>query len=270
MHMNVNFVPVDRPVISHFVERFQQDMGFWDGICHVDPEPPAEGDDPPSTVDPNEFNTVLETMRKERDRANTLDKDMRALKRQLEAFSGIDPEAAKRAIAEAEQAEEMERRLTADIEKRFAPQIDKMTAQNQQLTQQNQMLQQQYDNFRRDTALESEFYAAGGLPGEFVAIAQALQTRVAFGDDGKTLLVVDENGKPDMVVEGAQSKPKTVRHLIDELKNDPGYLWFARHFKGSEKPGFGTNSNSVTGDPAFANMSPWDRVASLREKQGRA
>lgn len=252
-----------------FVERFQREFGVWDGICHVDPDPSSDADDSSSSVDPAEFQTVRDTMKKERDRANTLDKELKVIKRQLEAFSGIDPEAAKRAIAEAEQAEEMERRLTADIEKRFAPQIDKMTTENQQLQQQNQQLQQRYDNYRRDTLLEQSFYAAGGLPGEFVAIASALQPRVGFNDKGE-LLVVDSEGKPELVVEGTQSKPKTIKGLIEELKSDPQHLWFARHFKGNDKPGFGTNSFDSASDPAFANMSPWERVAAIREKQGKA
>lgn len=235
----------------------------WDGINRVDPEP----DDSPEPTD--DVERLKGALGKEREQARQYAKELKALKSQLEAFSGLDPEKAREALEIAKRQQEIEAQQAqivaqakAETEGQFRPRIQELEERlNQTATE--------YTNFKRDQLLQDEFLKAEGLPGEFVAVAHALQGRVAFGPDGK-LQVVGPDGQPEFVVDQGRSVPKTVRQLIEELKGDPNHIWFARHFKGNEKSGFGITGVPGGNDPSFAGLDPWEKVSRIRQNQGRA
>jgi hypothetical protein len=223
------------------------------------PNPPAN-----SSQDPNS-ETAYATLQKEREARKELEKKAKQLETQLQAFSGIDPGkykeameiAAKQAEWEQQQAE-LRAQFEADAQAKYEPVLEQ---QRQQLA----AAQQSLLDFQRDTALEQAFYAAEGFSGEFEPAALALRGRVRVSANG--LEVLEPDGKtPAYVADKGQSRPKTVAELIDELKGTTS--WFARHFKGSDRPGFGVLGSSGQGLPAEATgKDVWAAVTAQRQKQ---
>ena len=194
----------------------------------VPPNPPKQEPYDPSK-DPNS-ETAIATLQKEREMRKELE-------RKMKAFEGIDPQAYKKAMEIAEKQakwEEQQAQIQADIEARiqqqYEPQLD---AARKQLAE----TQQKFVNYQRDKSLESAFYDAGGFPGEFEPAALAMRNRVRVEDDG-SLVVLEADGKtPAFVADKGTSRPKNIKELIADLQGE--HIWFARHFKSSEKPGFG-------------------------------
>ena len=239
----------------------------WDGINRIDTDPTTDSPEDQSPTD--DIERLKGALGKERENARALAREMKMLKAQLEAFAGIEPDKAKEALEIAKKQEEFERqqaeqraRLEAEIRGQYEPQLSELQKQLQQVSQ-------SAESYKLNTLLEREYQAADGLPGEFVAIAHALQARVKLDPTSGEPRVLDANGQVEYVVENGQSRPKTVAHLITELKGDPKYTWFARHFRGNERSGFGISGSTAGGDINPA-LTGWERVAALREKRGRA
>ena len=239
----------------------------WDGINRIDTDPPA--DSPEDTPPADDIDRLKGALGKERENARNLAREMKALKAQLEAFAGIDPQKAQEALEIAKRQEEFERqqaeqraKLEAEIRGQYEPRLSELQKQLQDVSQ-------SAEAYKLNTLLEREYNAADGLPGEFVAIAHALQARVKLDPTTGEPRILDANGQTEYIVEGGQSRPKTVAHLIAELKSDPKHTWFARHFRGNERSGFGISGSTAGGDINPA-LTGWERVAALREKRGRA
>jgi hypothetical protein len=203
----------------------------------IPPNPPPSN----SGQDPNS-ETAYATMLKEREARKQAEKEYKALQKQLEAFKGIDPSEYQKAMeAYQKQAEferkqaEMQAELEAKIQQKYEPQIEQY---RQQLAQ----TQQQFTDYQRDRVLESAFYDAGGFPGEFEPAALALRGRVVL-EDGKVVVLEPDGKTPAYVADKGQSRPKSVKELIADLMAE--HIWFARHFKSSERPGFGQSSPGV-------------------------
>lgn len=197
----------------------------------IPPNPPAA----PPAPDPNS-ETAYATMLKEREARKQAEKDYKALQKQLEAFKGIDPSEYQKAMeAYQKQAEfdkrqaEIQSEIEAKLQQKYEPQIEQY---RQQLAQ----TQQQFTDYQRDRVLESAFYDAGGFPGEFEPAALALRGRVLL-ENGQVVVVEADGKTPAYVADKGQSRPKGVKELIADLMAE--HVWFARHFKSSERPGFG-------------------------------
>lgn len=265
--MKFDYKPITPIRIPFWLERVA--IPQWDGINFVDPEPADDGDTGPDAGDPlPDVEKLKGALGKERENAKSLQRELRSIKAQLEAFAGIDPAKAKEALEIAQRQEELERQqaqqraeLENSIKSQYEPQLQELQAQLSEKAA-------AYENYKRDTLLQQEFSKADGLPGEFVAVAHALQERVKFDAEGN-LVVVNAKGQPEYQIVEGKSQPKTVAQLIQELKKDPQYLWFARHFRGNERSGFGITSSQANLDGIPEGLSAWERVAAIREKQGR-
>jgi hypothetical protein len=230
------------------------------------PPNPYPGDDLGET--PEDPETVLATMEKERRSRQEAEKRVRLLTRQLAAFKGlegVDPEKYRQAIANADRYEELERQqaeLRANIEAEFQQKYEPQLRKQQAIAAEQE---QKLLNLQRDTVLEKEFYAAGGFPGEFEPAALALRGRVQV-KDGQVIVLEPDGKTPAYVADRGQSRPKEVAELIEELKST---TWFARHFKGSDKPGFGPlgTPGGVTANPDASRDEIWGAVDREREKR---
>jgi hypothetical protein len=212
--------------------------------------------------DPNS-ETAIATLQKERSARKELEKKLRTLEGQLQAFNGIDPDKAREAeriAKEIEERSQWESKIKAEIEAQYQPKISEY---QKQLDERDRALV----DYQRDNALEKSFYAAGGYEGEFDAIAHLLRGRVQAVREGGSVSfrVLDGKGQP-MYVKG---DPATMQDLVDDLKTHN--MAFARHFRGSEKAGFGITGNGAGVPPgSLDGLDPWEKVARLRELKGRA
>lgn len=196
----------------------------------IPPNPPSNpGQDPNSE-------TAYATMLKEREARKQAEKEYKALQKQLEAFKGIDPSEYQKAMEAYQKQAEFERKqaeiqaeIEAKLQQKYEPELEKY---RQQLAQ----TQQQFTDYQRDRVLESAFYDAGGFPGEFEPAALALRGRVTL-ENGQVVVLEPDGKTPAYVADKGQSRPKTVKELIADLQAE--HIWFARHFKASERPGFG-------------------------------
>jgi hypothetical protein len=244
-----NLVQHLEPSLPNAIARHQAQWGFWDGICRADDgidgdpttptatppnPPPAGGPDPNSE-------TAYATLVKEREARKETEKQLKAMQAQLQAFQGLDPEKARQAMEIAArqqeweaQQEQLKAEMEAELQKKYEPQLEESR-------QREAAAQQKLIDYMRDKELESYFYSCDGFPGEFEPAALALRSRVVVDATGN-LIVVEPDGKtPAYVADKGQSRPKTVAELIDDLKAEKS--WFARHFKGSDRPGFGPMPN---------------------------
>jgi uncharacterized protein len=268
-----NLVQHLEPSLPNAIARHQTQWRFWDGICRA--EDGLDGDPSPLTAtppnpppsggpDPNS-ETAYATLVKEREARKETEKQLKAMQAQLQAFQGLDPEKARQAMEIAArqqeweaQQEQLKAEMEAELQKKYEPQLE-------QYRQQVAAKEQQFREFQRDKALEDQFYKSDGFPGEFEPAALALRSRVVVGDDGN-LIVVEPDGKtPAYVADKGQSRPKTVAELIDDLKAEKS--WFARHFKGSDRPGFGALPNSGMSLPPDAGTE--DVVAALNAARNK-
>lgn len=228
-------------------------------------QPETQAPATPPQPDPNS-ETAYATLVKEREARKELEKKAKNLEVQLQAFAGIDPEKYKEAMELAAAQEEWEKqqaeikaKIEADSQAKYEPVIEQ---QRQQLAQAQQALL----DFRRDTALEQAFYAADGFPGEFEPAALALRSRVRVNSEGQLEVLAADGKTPDYVADKGQSRPKNLAELIDEVKGTTA--WFARHFKGSDRPGFGvlgTAGQPITGDANPKDV--WAAVTAQRQRQ---
>lgn len=211
----------------------------------------------------NDVQKLAETLKKERQRANQLEK-------QLKALGNIDPDVARRAqeiLQQQQEWGEREEKLRAEIDGQYRPKLDEYNRKEQAYQQQLQQKQSELLNFKRDTLLSREFVKAGGFDGEFEEIAHRLQSRTRLNPETDELEVVDGQGKRVYSMDDP-SKPMSIAQLIEQLKKEN--IGFARHFKGFEVGGMGLSGSGKGGgnDPALSGLNPWDRLAKLRE-QGR-
>lgn len=228
-------------------------------------QPEIQSPSTTSQPDPNS-ETAYATLVKEREARKELEKKAKQLEVQLQAFAGIDPAKYKEAmeIAEAQaewekQQAEIKAKIEADTQAKYEPLLEQ---QRQQLAQTQQALL----DFRRDTALEQAFYAAEGFPGEFEPAALALRGRVRVNSEGQLEVLAPDGKTPDYVADKGQSRPKSLAELIDEVKSTTP--WFARHFRGSDRPGFGALGIPGQSIPADANSKDvWAAVTAQRQRQ---
>ena len=213
---------------------------------------------PPSGAEDGGADKLKLTLEKERQLRAQYEKESRQLKRQLEAFSGIDPEKAQRAEQILKEQEEMERKfsqLRSEVEREYA-------AKQAEAEKRAQEAQSQYLAYRKDVLLERAFYDQGGLSGEFKAVAHELRNRVQVGPDGE-VQVLTPDGKPAY----DKGEPMTLEGLFSQLRSQE--IWFARHFKGEDAKGAGLQGGRFSpDDPRTAGMSDWEKVAYARSKNG--
>ena len=264
---NTAFVP-DHFRVPHWLNQHQQEFGFWDGICHVDPDPQPDPDPAPTPEPLDE--PGLKALQQEREARKTLEKQLRQQAAQLKAYGDLDPEKAREAMAAAQRLadfEEQQTKFKADTEAAIKQQYEPQLKQQKELTAQ---AQQQLQNFRQDTLLERAFTEANGLPGEFKRVADDLRSRTQLKakDDKGTdfeIVVLDGNGDPAYVADQGRSRPMTVAELMADLMK--GDISFARHFRGNDSPGFKLNGNGTfnANDPAIASLSPAERLNRARQ-----
>lgn len=200
---------------------------------------------------------LMAALQKERDARSSAEKEAKQYRAQVDAFSGVDPELAKKAqqiLAQQEEFAQRESKLKAEIEGQYQPKLSE--AQKQIAETEAKLL-----NYQRDVTLEREFVRAGGFEGEFQAIAHALRDRVQLGVNGEQK-ILDFKGQPAFV----KGEPMTLSQLIEEMKTTQ--LWFARHFKGHQSSGAGLNGSArgTTFDPSLQGLSSWQKVERQRSQ----
>ena len=254
------------------IARYQQQWGFWDGINHVDPEPagvepPAPtAATPPNPPSPPAAESLgdngLKALQEER-------AARKALEAQLKAFQGIDPDKAAEAMRIAEQHQEFEQQRAqwkAEQEAKLKQQYEPQLQQQQELAAQ---YQQELANYKLEVALKDAYLSTDGIPEKFKYAKVDLGDRVRLGESG-ALEVLDADGNPAYVADAGKSRPMTINELIKEMTQKD--IAFAGNFKGNNTPGFALNGNGQmsTGNPAFDNLSPWDKVDAIRaQRSGR-
>lgn len=205
---------------------------------------------------------------KEREQRAAAEKQAKQFQKQLEAFSGVDPELARKAneiLQQSQQWEEREAKLRADVDGQYRPKLDEYDRQVKAYEQKLSESQSALLNYRRDSVLEREFGKAGGFEGEFEAVASALRGRTRLNPESGELEVLGEDGKR-LYSKDDPSKPATVGQLIQQLQKEQ--LWFSRHFKGYESGGAGINGNGRggSGDPNWEKLPAWEKVSRMREQ----
>lgn len=227
----------------------------------IPPNPPAAADG----LDPNS-ETAYATLVKEREARKAIERELKTLQTQLKAFEGIDPAEHRKAMEIAAKQQEFEQQqaeiraqIEAEMQQKYEPQLRQY--QTMMAEREQQLL-----NFQRDTELEKAFYAAGGFPGEFEPAAIALRNRVQV-KDGQVIVLEPDGKTPAYVADKGQSRPKELGELIEELKGSVS--WFARHFKGADRPGFGPfgTPGTVVANPDANSNDLWAAVDAQRQKQ---
>lgn len=267
MSLSFSRITPDTHRIPTAVTRHFAAEGLWDGINHVDPEPPADGNDAPPAGEPL-GETGLAALQAERAKASNLEKQYKALERQFKQFEGIDPARYSEAIAALEkqaEAEQQQARWRAETEAQYKQKYEPQLQQQQQLVAD---AQQQLQNYKRDVLLERAFIQAEGFPDAFKYASVDLQGRVRLTDAGE-LEVIDANGDPAYVADNGKSRPMTISELIDDLAKED--LAFARHFKGNDSPAFSLRGDGSynPADPRMANLSPAQKLDLARQAKRR-
>lgn len=219
--------------------------------------PQSTGGEAPQAVG-EDITKLMNALNAEREARKALEKEAKAARAQLSAFSDIDPELARKAkqiLAEQEEWAARESKIKAEIDQSYQPKLS-------ELEKARLAAEQKLVAYRTDVALERAFHAAGGFQGEYTAIAHALRDRVKEDPTSGELKVYTADGKQAY----HKGDPMTVEQLIGELKANQ--LWFARHFKGSETAGPGINGNGRSGAnvPNWDNLDDWSRVNALRNQ----
>lgn len=261
--MKFNFYQAQRQLQrQQQLEQQQLQQQFSQAIpVQLQQEGEGEGGEgaPPTAEAPSELDKVMGALKKERELNGATQKELKALKAQLEAFSGVDPELAKKAQAILQQQEEWSQReskMRDELEQTYQPKLS-------ELEKRAIAAEQGLQNYKRDVVLEREFHKAGGFQGEFEAIAHALQPYVRFNPKGE-LEVVGKDGQREF----HKGEPMTIAQKIEQIKADQ--IWFARHFKAAEGSGAGLSGNGRGGaiDPSLSGLPAWEQVARMRAQKG--
>lgn len=224
-----------------------------------------------ATTNPADNEKLMSALEKERQQRAAYEKELKTMKRQLEAFSGVDPELAKQAqqiLQQKQEWEERESKLREEVDAQYKPKLSEYEQQTQALRQQLTQREQQLLDYKRDTLLERAFQSLNGFEGEFEDVAHRLRSRTKINPETGELEVLGADGKR-MYSSEDPSKPATVEQLIKQLQKEN--IGFARHFKGYESGGAGINGvgRGGAGDPNWEKLPAWERVSKMREQQGR-
>ena len=219
-------------------------------------------------LDPNS-ETAIATARKERALRQDLERKLTQLQK---TYADINPDVARRAqevLDQSERQQEQSSKWEAEIEARFKLQYEPLVAQ---LQADAKVANQRHLDYCRDVQLERAFYECDGLAGEFEPCSLALKRRIAVKEDGEIVVLKADGKTPDFVASPDGARAKSVADLIEELKQSKDHAWFARHFKGTERGGFGITGDSAiyANDPAYAQLQPWQRLDMDRAKKSNS
>lgn len=182
----------------------------------------------PSTTESDEIQKVLNTLRKEREKAATLDKELKEAKRReeenrkaLERYKAIDPEKYQLLLEEAARKEEQDleqRRAYDELKTRYKTEAE--SAQKERDDWKNR-----YETSIVENAIRTAFFENGGrkpvtIEGDITIedihpvemMINQLKTRVKL-IDGR-VCVVDRVGSIEMV----ENRPKTLSEKMQELR----------------------------------------------------
>lgn len=228
--------------------------------------PPVEGAGETPPADESLGDPGKRALEAERARVKELSEQLKQFQRQLQAYGDVDPALARKASEKLREMEEAEAKraayeaeLKAKLEEEFKPQVE---AANKQAIAAKTELQQ----YRQEVFWQQAFMDADGCKGEYIAVKEELMRHSRLDEKGN-VVILDDEGRPAYVPdEKGTARPMTAKERIVELMKKPDYLWFAKHFKGSDVGGVGLNGNgsSMLNNPALANLPAWEQVNRMR------
>jgi len=183
---------------------------------------------------------IKKALEKERERARSLEKQVKSAERRFEAVKDIDPDSYQSAIAKAQQLEAQQAESSERERLRMQEQEAKYTQQLQQAIADKEAALRDLGKERHRYALEKHFIAADGrtLVGDdgvsaFDMFWDRLGSRFKIDEETGQMGVIDENGV--WVLNNESGQRLAVTDFIEQQKEHPlyGYLFNAKYGSGS-------------------------------------
>lgn len=249
---------------------FNADGGVDGGSPAI--EPPTTTPEIPTSGEGEDVSALVDTMRKERIRANEEEKRRKELERQFkqlqESVKGIDPEKYKQFEALQAQAEEWNKKeveLRNNLESDFQARI---TAEQEKI----KVWEAQYNDLLLRTETEKAYQLANGRSGGgddgttfFDLFYQSQSKRLQFNPQSKQLEVIDQNGVR-LYSKKDSSKPMSAVEYFQSLITHPVFGYYFQpdpNKRGSgTQPGSTINASNYQGD--LSKLPRAERLAMLR------
>ena len=185
----------------------------------------------------NGLKTALDKERKEKkEREAKLQEydgiDVQAAKEMLQRKQDLEAQAAKDKGDWATRERQLQEQLTAQLTGREKQYQSEIETRDQRI----QALQQSLDRYLVEAQATAAISAAKGTP-ELLMPHVARQVRIIEEDGNFVARVVDAQGQPRIA--DIKGTPFTIRHLVEEMKNDPTY---GRAFEASGAGGSGASN----------------------------
>lgn len=197
---------------------------------------------------PHEVNGLKTALAKER-------QEKKEREAKLKEFDGIDVQAAKEMLQRKQELEAQaakdkgdwatrERQLQEQLAAQLTGREKQYQSEIETRDQRIQALQQSLDRYLIEAQATAAIVAAKGTP-ELLMPHIAQQVRIFEEDGGFVARVVDAQGQPRIA--DIKGTPFTIRHLVEEMKNDPVY---GRAFEASGAGGSGASNATRTSGKA--------------------
>lgn len=213
---------------------------------------------------------LLATVSATRTERDQFDRELREIRSQLGDSTIEELRAAKARLAEitasgggnSQDAKalraELEAQLRQDFERQTATLSESHAAELRARDERVSALSSQLDErIFTDAARDAILSVDKGAEPIFLLPEIQRRTRIVEQDGRRTIQVLNAEGQIEYVSEDGRAVPKGLKHVVEDLKNDPR---FGRAFSGGDATGSGATPNSRTGAPPEKIANPWDRT----------